>query len=129
MAAVTVRTFRDLSEALVAKSVLESASIECFLSDENTIRMDWLWSKALGGIKLQVREEDLAAAADLLDQEVSKKFEVEGVGESVATQCPHCQSADIRFGERVKRLGFASLLVGVPLPHWPKRIEMQWVWS
>ena len=48
---VTLRQFRDLPAALLAKSVLDSAGIECFLADENTIRMDWLWSNLLGGIK------------------------------------------------------------------------------
>jgi hypothetical protein len=53
---LTIRQFRDLPEALLAKSVLESAGIECFLGDDNLIRMDWLWSNLLGGIKLRVRQ-------------------------------------------------------------------------
>src|SRR5713101_4011763 len=55
---LTIRQFRDLPEALLAKSVLDSAGIECFLGDDNLIRMDWLWSNLLGGIKLRVRQED-----------------------------------------------------------------------
>src|SRR5215469_13713826 len=43
---VTVRAFRDNSEALLAQAALESAGVESFLIDENTIRMDWLWSNA-----------------------------------------------------------------------------------
>lgn len=66
---VTIRTFRDVPNALLAKSVLESAQIPCFLSDENLIRMDWFWSNALGGIKLLVKEEDASAASELLDQQ------------------------------------------------------------
>src|SRR4029077_18975842 len=37
---VTVRKFRDLPEALLAKGSLESAGIECFLADENLVRLD-----------------------------------------------------------------------------------------
>ena len=64
---LTIRQFRDLPEALLAKSVLESAGIECFLGDYNLIRMDWLWSNLLGGIKLRVRQEDALEASRLLE--------------------------------------------------------------
>ena len=64
---LTIRQFRDLPEALLAKSVLESAGIECFLGDDNLIRMDWLWSNLLGGIKLRVRQEDALVASRLLE--------------------------------------------------------------
>jgi hypothetical protein len=63
---VMVKRFRDMPEAQVAESILDSAGIDCFLADENTIRMDWLWSNLLGGFKLMVRPEDLDAAAQLL---------------------------------------------------------------
>ena len=64
---LTIRQFRDLPEALLAKSVLDSAGIECFLGDDNLIRMDWLWSNLLGGIKLRVRQEDALVASHLLE--------------------------------------------------------------
>jgi len=64
---LTIRQFRDLPEALLAKSVLDSAGIECFLGDDNLIRMDWLWSNLLGGIKLRVRQEDAVVASRLLE--------------------------------------------------------------
>ncbi len=65
---VILRRYTSAPEALVAKSVLDSAGIECFLGDENMIRMDWFWSNALGGVKLCVLEEDAEAAAALLEQ-------------------------------------------------------------
>lgn len=64
---LTIRQFRDMPEALLAKSVLDSAGIECFLGDDNLIRMDWLWSNLLGGIKLRVRQEDALEASRLLE--------------------------------------------------------------
>jgi hypothetical protein len=64
---LTIRQFRDLPEALLAKSVLDSAGIESFLGDDNLIRMDWLWSNLLGGIKLRVRREDALVASRLLE--------------------------------------------------------------
>jgi hypothetical protein len=65
---VNLRQYMTLPEALLAKSILDSAGIESFLGDQNIIRMDWFLSNALGGVKLRVREEDLEVATALLDQ-------------------------------------------------------------
>jgi hypothetical protein len=73
---VALRRFRDLPGALVAKGLLDSAGIKCFLSDENTVRMDWLWSNALGGVRLWVREDDLAESAALLGHDFSSESEI-----------------------------------------------------
>jgi len=56
----------------MAKSILDSAGIESFLADENVISMNWLWSNALGGVKLQVRKTDVAVASELLEQTLSE---------------------------------------------------------
>ncbi|NDQ58816.1 MAG: hypothetical protein GZ088_17275 [Acidipila sp.] len=71
---VTLRRFRDLPKALIAKGVLDSAGIECRLGDENLIRMDWFLSNLVGGTKLWVNAEDASAAAALLDSS-----ELEGI--------------------------------------------------
>src|SRR5437868_2726572 len=55
---VTIRHFRDLPEALLAKASLDSAGIECFLVDQNVIRVIWFYSNLVGGIKLQVNKAD-----------------------------------------------------------------------
>jgi len=38
--------------------------------------MDWLWSNALGGVRLWVREDDVAQAVELLDHDFSSEPEV-----------------------------------------------------
>jgi membrane protease subunit (stomatin/prohibitin family) len=91
---VTVRTFRDMPEALLAKSVLESAGVYCALADANIIRTDWLWSNLLGGIKLRVQEEDLEAASNLLDQN-SPELHTASAGDLPELACPRCGSLDI----------------------------------
>jgi hypothetical protein len=97
---VTLRRFRDAPEALLAKSILDSAEIECILGDENLVRVDWFWSNLIGGIKLWVRREDAAAAAALLYQGIPEGFEVEGVGKYKQPRCPNCQSFDVSFKEQ-----------------------------
>jgi len=78
---VEVCRFRDVPEAQLAKGTLDSAGIESVLADENTIQMDWLWSNALGGVKLLVRAEDAGEAARLLNQPIPEHLEVPGVGD------------------------------------------------
>jgi len=113
---VTIRKFRDLPEALLAKGSLESAGIESFLGDENMVRMDWFISNLLGGIKLKVKPEDAEAANEILSQPIPEGFEVEGVGEYEQPRCPKCQSLDIAFEELNKPIAYGSAWVGLPLP-------------
>jgi len=62
---VTIRQFGNLAEALLAKTRLDSAGIECFLADAN---MAWLDSPVVRGMRLQVNPDDAGAAVALLDQ-------------------------------------------------------------
>jgi hypothetical protein len=92
---VTLRQFRDLPEALIARGSLESAGIQAFLIDDNMIRMDWFISNLLGGIKLEVRAEDAEAAREILDQPIQETLDVEGVGNFDQPKCPRCQSLNV----------------------------------
>jgi hypothetical protein len=78
---VTIRQFRDVPEAYLAKGVLDSANIENFLFDANIVGMNWLWSNAVGGVKLRVREEDAEEAAALLNQGSSSESKMENIEE------------------------------------------------
>jgi hypothetical protein len=113
---LVVRRYRDLPDALLLKSVLDSTGIECFLVDETTIRMNWMWSNALGRIKVCAREADADTAAGVLAQSVPTEFAVPGIGEYLQPRCPSCQSLDISFTGLNKSLSFASVWVGVPIP-------------
>jgi hypothetical protein len=112
---VALRKFRDLPDALLANSILDSANVECFLIDEIMIRMDWMWSNLLGGIKLWVRPED-ADAGELLDQDYLESFEVEGVGEYRQPRCSNCQSFDISYRGLMKYLPYGMLWLHFPFP-------------
>ena len=63
---VTIRTCSLLSEAQTMQSVLAGSGIESFLPDELTVQNNWMWTDALGGVRLQVNDEDAARADELL---------------------------------------------------------------
>ncbi|MGB6902925.1 MAG: DUF2007 domain-containing protein [Acidobacteriaceae bacterium] len=114
---VTVRRYRDLSEAIVAQSLLESALIKAWTRDENLVRMDWFYSNLVGGVRLQVDAADAAAAAEVLDQPVPEAIPFGEKEEFVQPRCPRCGSVDISFLGSDRRAALASVtLVGVPLP-------------
>jgi hypothetical protein len=113
---VTIRQFRDLPEALLAKGSLESAGIECFLADENLVRLDWFISNFIGGIKLNVRAADAANAQKLLDEPILEGLYVQGVGLYEQPRCPNCQSLDVNFQELDRPIAYMSAFLRVPMP-------------
>jgi hypothetical protein len=113
---VTIRQFRDLPEALLAKGSLESAGIECFLADDNLVRLDWFISNFIGGIKLNVRAADAANAQNLLDEPILEGLYVQGVGLYEQPRCPNCQSLDVNFQELDRPIAYMSAFLRVPMP-------------
>ncbi|HXW88946.1 MAG TPA: DUF2007 domain-containing protein [Terriglobales bacterium] len=131
---VTLEHFRDMPEALLAKGKLESAGIDCLLADGNLVCMDWLLSNAIGGIRLQVRRQDLESARALLNEPIPAEFGDEELGEPfIQPRCPRCFSLDIGF-ERIDRFWTYGLwlLLSFPIPvrkdHWKcYTCDVEWV--
>ncbi|MFZ0360782.1 MAG: hypothetical protein WAL58_10125 [Terriglobales bacterium] len=109
---VTLRQFRDLPEALLAKGSLESAGIQAYLVDDNMIRMDWFISNLLGGIKLKVQPEDADVANEILNQPIPETLDVEGVGNFEQPKCPRCQSLDVGLPIPVQKHGWTCHACG-----------------
>jgi hypothetical protein len=112
---VMLRRYRDLSEAMMAKGALESAGIECYFVDENIVRMDWMWSNLLGGVKIYVHAEDVSAGEEILSEPPPESYEVEGLGTFERPKCPKCGSLEIAF-EELSPLAYASAYLFVPIP-------------
>jgi len=112
---VVLRQYRDMTEAMTDRMILEAADIDCYLYDENMVRLDWLWSNLLGGLKLVVRQSDAEDAERALNSEPGEKFEVEGVGEYEQERCPKCGSNDVSCDELMKRIAGAGLFLGMPI--------------
>ncbi len=117
---VTLRQFRDLPEASLAKGSLESAGIQAYLVDDNMIRLDWFYSNLLGGIKLKVRAEDAEAASELLSQPIPEMLDVEGVGNFEQPKCPRCQWLEVSCDELRKGFSYTAAYFGVPIPAYKK---------
>jgi XTP/dITP diphosphohydrolase len=114
---VTLWKFRDLPEALLAKGKLESCGLHPILLNDETIRMDWLYSNAIGGIALQVPPEEAEEALELLQEPVPESLDAESSGVSyLQPRCPKCGSLHITHEGLNKLATFGSWLAfGFPI--------------
>ena len=114
---ITIKTFIDPIEANIIKGRLESEGIPTLLLDENTVNTYWLYAQAIGGIRLQVKEEDVVHALSILEEDKAKMYLInkEEVDKS-SPYCPNCLSNNIRINKYSKSaFGFSWLLMGFPL--------------
>jgi predicted RNA-binding Zn-ribbon protein involved in translation (DUF1610 family) len=81
---VTICTCYTLPEAQVIQSQLGGSGIEVFLPDEMTVQNYWLWSNAIGGVRVQVREEDAGRATEVLEE--ARVANQKEAGQT----CPNC---------------------------------------
>lgn len=65
---VTIKTFTYAYEVAVLKGRLESEGITTFIKNENFSQIASLYSNAIGGVQLQVREDDIPAAIEILKE-------------------------------------------------------------
>lgn len=67
-ALVVIATFDHPWQAHLHRAHLVAKGIPAFLFDEHTIANNWLYSNALGGVRLAVPESARAVALAILDQ-------------------------------------------------------------
>ncbi|MEO6846257.1 MAG: DUF2007 domain-containing protein [Chthoniobacterales bacterium] len=107
---ITIARFSKPEEAHLLRLRLEAGDVPAFTLDENTIQMDWLYSNAIGGVRVQIAEEDLEAAREILQE-----LPIENLPADMP-ECPKCTSRNTTLDDLPRRLSFLSLLlIGFPL--------------
>lgn len=98
---VTIALFSFPQVAHIYSAKLESVGIPCFVADEYIVTMDWGYSNAIGWVRLQVLEPDVAEARSVLgwDPAIEDTREV----------CPQCGSPDTR--DVIHPINFLLLLL------------------
>lgn len=113
---VTISRYSMSYEAHIAKSRLDSEGIPAFIADEHTINMQWLYSNALGGVRLQVPEAYVEIARQVLEEDREQDLvEEQGVDQEI---CPFCGSEDTEFHQIGRRWAFLVFL-GISFPLFP----------
>ena len=113
---LTVARFSFPYEAQVARAKLESEGIPAFVADEHTINMQWLYSNAMGGVKVQVPNSCRDAALEVLAMDYSDALVREkGID---LPRCSLCDSENIEPQTKGKRMAFVAFLF-FSFPLWP----------
>jgi tetratricopeptide (TPR) repeat protein len=115
---VTIARVSHPVEAHVMKGKLASEGIWAFVADEDLIAAYWLYSDAVGGVKLQVSERNVERALEILGIEVEEEFEWEDESEEIEdVQCSECGSFEVRYEKYNMRAVFATwLFLPITLP-------------
>ena len=132
-ALITIANFSHPTEADPVVAWLESEGIECFVTNEHTVTMNWLYSNAIGGVGVQVKAADVEQANEIL-QAVSDRDAVgdestltdsgmdPGSNAASEIRCSQCGSENVYYEKFSRRLVFASwVLLTVPLPFFKKK--------
>jgi len=120
---ITIAQYRDLPQAGLDKSRLEAHGLACFLDNEFTIGVNWLYSTALGGVKLKVLEVDVSQAKQILQESYNGTTEAGLVEEDLPLEsaCPSCGAAEIETRNYTRKFAAISLLLSLPLFFFLKR--------
>ncbi|MDO6705516.1 DUF2007 domain-containing protein [Photobacterium sp. 1_MG-2023] len=120
-----VARFSFPHEAHIAKASLEAAGIESVIADEHTINAQWLYSDAIGGVRLMVTEPDQQEAIAILATDFSTAVE-QGTALSDEIRCPHCGDHHYKPFTKGKRPAFVVfLLLGFPLFYYQHGYQCQ----
>lgn len=118
----TVATYPDLISAQLAQSLLTAEGIDSTIPEENIAGIDWQWSTALQGIRLQVASADIDSALELLSIRpglLPDDYAAEIHDAEEQKRCPYCGS-DIMGPQRWRRRGKAlTMLAPILLLLWP----------
>jgi hypothetical protein len=102
----TIATFSKPEEAHLFRTRLEAAGIPAYVQDEYLIQMDWLYSNAIGGVRVQIADENLDEAREFLANDSPQT-----TPEAVDVVCPKCGSHDTSPDELPRRISFLSFLL------------------
>jgi len=117
---VTVAAYREPHGAHIARATLEAEGIPAFVSGENLVGVNWLWSQALGGVRVRVPAELAERAVAILTEDRSADLdstEEASLPLVAADVCPGCGSTAISPAPHERRSKALSLLVNIPFAY------------
>jgi hypothetical protein len=97
---IVLDSFYEPLAAHLARTKLEAAGIPCFLTNENLVSLNRMYSPVAGGVRLHVYQRDAAQAAEVLREPPMMRAEPGGLAEPIATEtehCPRCGSSEVTY--------------------------------
>lgn len=110
---ITIASFDNTEQAELLKGRLDLAGIPAFVADKGVVGNAWVYSNAVGGVRVQVEEKDLPRVRSFLEASGECTSEMAALS---AYRCPFCGSTKVEFRRLSKTFFWLSLLVlAVPL--------------
>jgi hypothetical protein len=112
-----VRRYLNSTQAYVARAKLADLGIPSEVADQHVVNVDWLYSSAIGGVKLFVPAEYAAAAHEALasdDEEKLVDIPESSLPPDPDEICPRCGASGAMPSSRSNRWRALSLLLGFP---------------
>lgn len=114
-------------DAHIIKGRLEAEGIPAFITDDQLITADWTSSVAIGGVKVRVPMAHEAAAREILTQNASGQFHLNGLIDSEnryegllreeIISCPKCNSTETAAWDWPRKISLLILhLIHIPFP-------------
>ena len=97
-----------MEDAHLAVSKIEGSRVSAWLRDEATTNLYWLYSNAIGGVKVEVSEEDVERAREVLELPKEK---------SAFLKCPHCGSENTSVRQMNLFSALALIFLNLILPN------------
>jgi hypothetical protein len=98
---IVLDSFYEPLAAHLARTKLEAAGIPCFLTNENLVSLNRMYSPVAGGVRLHVYQRDAAQAAEVLREPPVMRAEPGGLAEHITAaetkSCPRCGSNDVTY--------------------------------
>jgi hypothetical protein len=95
---IVLDSFYEPLAAHLARTKLEAAGIPCFLTNENLVSLNRMYSPVAGGVRLHVYQRDAAQAAEVLRELPVMQAVPGGLAEPTATEpCPRCGSHEVSY--------------------------------
>jgi hypothetical protein len=121
---IVLESYYEPMAAHVARTRLEAAGIPCFLTNENLVSLNRLYSHIAGGVRLHVRLGDAEAAATILRDESARMAVAPSEAQMAEAQaagrvlCPNCGSDDVAYGPALRNTySFWQSLLSVVLAY------------
>lgn len=112
---ITVATYSFPYEAEISRATLESNGIMAFVVDAHTINMQWLYSNAMGGVRVQVQRKNFEAARLILNTDYSSLVESEVENDEAEHKCCQCSGITEPYTKGKKPAFLVFFLLGFPL--------------
>lgn len=118
---VQFKYYANSLEANRDKQILANNGLKSFIANEQTIQSDWLLSQAVGGIQLQVFEDEVEKAQEILKNFLDNELISLEVDHTIADpdfdfMCPKCGSNHLYRDENPGGLfGISLLFLGFPI--------------